>query len=248
LASLPFATYSCSEQAFPRVTPPPPEVLATLPQWRCFRDVIVSSNQLAAHLQVDCYGAFRLTDAIRPSLDLQVVPREAFRIDTYSDPKAGIQVPVLAASISRERLFDAYLSLLEPLGEVVDVVLETSHDTNNGSHRDLHREQIELPVLMSYFCDYEELLLNDGCTGVAVISRSQPMEVQFDEHKLLVVYAHDLERFESILRQMGLERDDHMKLITEGEHLHSSDSHHAESFEQFCYRLGTGAAVERVNW
>jgi hypothetical protein len=208
----------------------------------------VSPNQLAAHLQVDCYGSFRLTDAIRPSLDLQVVPREGFRIDTYADPQAELKVPVLAASISRERLFDAFLALLKPLGEVVDVVLETSHDTANGSHRDLHREQIELPVLMSHFCEYEELLLNDGCTGVAVISRLQPMEVQFDEHKLLVVYAHDLERFEAILRQMDVRRDDHLRLITEGEHLHSTDSHHAEVFEQLCYRLGTGATAERVSW
>jgi hypothetical protein len=208
----------------------------------------VTPNQLTAHLQVDCYDGFRLTDAIRPAIDLQVVPREGFRLDTYSEPKAGLKVPVLAASVSRERLFDAFLSLLEPLGKVVDVVLETSHDSENGTHRDLHREQIELPILMSHFCDFEELLLNDGCTGVAVIGRSQPMEVQFDEHKLLVVYAHDLERFESILRQMEVPRDDQLKLITEGEHLHSTDSQHAEAFEQLCYRLGTGAMVERVNW
>jgi hypothetical protein len=208
----------------------------------------VSPNQLAAHLQVDCYGSFRLTDAIRPSLDLQVVPREGFRIDTYADPKTDLRVPVLAAAISRERLFDSFLALLKPLGQVVDVVLETSHDTANGSHRDLHREQIELPILMSHFCDFEELLLNDGCTGVAVISRSQPMEVQFDEHKLLVIYAHDLERFEAILRQMDVCRDDQLKLITEGEHLHSTDSHHAETFEQLCFRLGTAASAERVNW
>ena len=75
---------------------------------------------------------------------------------------------------------------------------------------------------MSYFCDYEDLLLNDGCTGVAVISWSEAMEVQFDEHKLLVVYANDLEPFERIIRQQGIDRDDRLRLITEGEHLHST--------------------------
>jgi hypothetical protein len=207
----------------------------------------VSQKQLTNHLQVDRYGTFRLTDAIRPSLDLQVVPREGFRIDTYNNPKAGIRVPVLAAAVSRERLFDAFLSLVEPLGDDVDVVLETSHQSEGGGHRDLHREQIEMPVLMSYFCEYEDLLLNDGCTGIAVIGKNEPMEVQFDEHKLLVVYAHDLERFESILRQWGVPRDDRLKLITEGEHLHSTDARHAEAFEQLCYRLGTCAVTERVN-
>jgi hypothetical protein len=212
------------------------------------KDATVSQKELTAHLQVDCYGNFRLTDAIRPSLDLQVVPREGFRIDTYSNPKAGIEVPVLAAAVSKERLFDAFLSLMEPLGDVVDIVLETSHDDESGGHQDLHREQIELPVMLSYFWEYEDLLLNDGCTGIAVISKSEPMEVQFDEHKLLVVYAHDLERFEAILRQMGVPRDDKLKLITEGEHLHSTDTRHAEAFEQLCMRLGTSAATERVNW
>jgi hypothetical protein len=208
----------------------------------------VSQKQLTAHLQVDRYGAFRLTDAIRPSLDLQIVPREGFRMDTYSNPKAGIRVPVLAAQVSREKLFDAFLSLLEPLGEEVDVVLETSHESKGGSHRDLHREQIEMPVLTSYLCEYEDLLTNDGCTGIAVIGRNEPMEVQFDEHKLLVVYAHDLERFESILRQWRVPRDNRMKLLTEGEHLHSTDTRHAEAFEQLSYRLGTFVPAERVNW
>jgi hypothetical protein len=220
----------------------------TTPSASSPKDAIVSQKLLTAHLQVDCYGTFRLTDAIRPSLDLQVVPLEGFRIDTYSNPKADLEVPVLAAAVSREHLFDAFLSLLEPLGDVVDVVLETSHDDDTGSHRDLHREQIELPVLMSYFWEYEDLLLNDGCTGIAVISKTEPMEVQFDEHKLLVVYAHDLERFEAILRQLDVPRDDNLKLITEGEHLHSTDARHAEAFEQLCFRLGTSAAAERVNW
>jgi hypothetical protein len=39
-----------------------------------------------------------------------------------------------------------------------------------------------------------------------------------------------------------------MKLITEGEHLHSTDPRYASAFEQLCYRLGIGAATERVSW
>jgi hypothetical protein len=208
----------------------------------------VSAEKLANHLRTDRYGDFRLTDAVRPSLDLQVVPREGFRIETYRDAKAGLSVPVMAASVSSERLFDLFLALLGPLGPVVDVVMETSHHTDGNSHQDLYREQIDLPVLMSHLCDYEGLLTNDGCTGVAVISKAEAMEVQFDEHKLLVVYARDLEPFERILRQAGLDRDDTMKLITEGEHLHSTDPRYADQFEQLCYRLGVGAATERVNW
>jgi hypothetical protein len=212
------------------------------------QDKRVNPNKLAAHLQIDRYGDFQLTDAIRPSMDLQVVPRQGFRVDTYRDQRAGLQVPVLAAALSRERLFDMFLELLRPLGEVVDVVVETSHDSDGGGHRDLYRENIDRSVLESHFYEFEDLLLNDGCTGVAVIGTGGPMEVQFDEHKLLIVYAHQLKPFERILRAGGLARDDGMKLITEGEHLHTTDPRYAAAFEQLCYRLGVGEPAEHVNW
>jgi hypothetical protein len=202
---------------------------------------------LAAHLRVDRYGAFALTDAIRPALSLPVVPRQGYRRDVYRDEQAQLRVPVLAAAVSREQLFDQFLSLLSPLGPTVDVVLETSHDSTLAGHRDLFREHIDLPVLMSHFCDFEDLLLNDGCTGTAVISNAAPMEVQFDEHKLLVVYAHDLEPFEEAFRHFGVARDDGLKLITEGEHLHSSDGRHLDAFEQLCCRLGVVEPAEHVN-
>ena len=196
----------------------------------------------------DRYGDFLLTDAVRPSLDRQVLPRQGYRIETYKDKKAGFQVPVLAAAVSREQLFDVFLDLLDPLGENVDVILETSHDRDGNHHVDLYREGIDLPVLKSHCCDYEDLLLNDGCTGLAVLSTAAPMEVQFDEHKLLVVYAADLEPFAAILDSYEIRRDDKLKLITEGEHLHSTDAERRDQFEQLCCRLGVGQAVERVNW
>jgi hypothetical protein len=208
----------------------------------------VNSDRLADHLRVARYGDFVLTDAIRPAPHLPVIPREGFRLDVYRDSRAGLEVPVIAAAVSREKLFDVFLALLAPLGPTVDVVLETSHRSDGASHRDLLREHIDLPVLASHLCEFEDLLLNDGCTGVAVIATMGPMEVQFDEHKLLVVYAHDLEPFEVILRQCGVPRDDSLKLITEGEHLHSSEPRYLEQFEQLCCRVGVAEPAERVNW
>ena len=208
----------------------------------------MNRDSLADHLRVDRYGDFVLTDAIRPALHLPVVPCEGFRLDVFREPQAGLEVPVIAAAVSREKLFDVFLSLLAPLGPTVDVVLETSHESEGASHRDLLREHIDLPVLASHLCDYEDLLLNDGCTGVAVIATAGPMEVQFDEHKLLVVYAHDLEPFEVVLHQAGVPRDDRLKLITEGEHLHSSEPRYQDQFERMCSRVGVGEPAERVSW
>jgi len=208
----------------------------------------VNPEKLVSHLQVDHYGDFWLTEAIRPSLNLEIVPREGYRVDTFRDEQAGLEVPVLVAAVSRERLFDLFLEFLDPLGEVVDVVVETSHASEGGAHQDLYREQIDLPVLKSHCCDFEEILLHDGCTGVAVIGAEGPMEVQFDEHKLLVVYARNLKPFERILRSAGLKRDDKLKVITEAEHLHSTEPQYAAAFEHFCYRLGVGEAAEHVSW
>jgi hypothetical protein len=208
----------------------------------------MTAEQLAAHLRQDRYGDFWLTDAVRPSFDKPVIPRQGYRIETYRDTKANFQVPVLVAAISREKLFDVFLEMLDPLGEVVDVVLETSHDSDGHAHLDLFREAIDLPILKSYCCDFEDLLLHDGCAGIAALSGERPMEIQFDEHKLLVVYAPNLRPFEAILESNGIGRDDKMKLITEGEHLHSTDPKYRPVFEQFCFRLGVGEAVERVSW
>jgi len=209
--------------------------------------VSMTSDQLAAHLRVDRYGDFVLTDAIRPAPHLPITPREGFRLDVFRDARAGLTVPVVAAAVSKEKLFDLFLDLLGPLGEVVDLVLETSHASEGAGHRDLFREHIDLPVLQSTFLDFEDLLLNDGCTGTAVISTAGPMEVQFDEHKLLVVYARDLEPFERVLLQHGVGRDDGLKLITEGEHLHSTDPRHADEFARLCCRIGVGEPGERVS-
>lgn len=197
-------------------------------------------DKLATHLQRDRYGPFWLTEAIRPALDLPVIPQEGYRIGTYCDPRHDLEVPVLAAAASRERLFDLFLALLDPLGDVVDVVLETSHASEGSRHRDIQREHIDRPVLVSNLCDFEDLLLHDGCTGLAVIAREEPIEVQFDDHKQLLVYAGELGDFEQICRHHGLPRNDSLRLISEGVHLHNTHPRHLIAFEKLCYRLGVG--------
>jgi hypothetical protein len=202
---------------------------------------------LKRHLTVDRYGAFWLTDAIRPALSVPIVPREGYRIETYRDTRANFQVPVLAAAVSREKLFEAFLCLLDPLGDLVDVVLETSHDSSGSQHLDLFREGIDLPILKSHCCEFEDLLLHDGCTGIAALSNEGPMEVQFDEHKLLVVYAADVRPFVDVLEDLGIRRESKLRLLTEAEHMHSTDPSYREQFEQLGFRLGVGKAIQRVN-
>lgn len=198
----------------------------------------LTEDQLEAHLGISRYGDFELTDAIRPSYDLQVVPQKGYRHDTYDDGQSGVRVPVLIASASRRRMMDIFLDLLDPLGDQVDVVLETSHDPDSNGHQDLYREHIDLPVLKSILLDYEDVLLDDGCMGIAVLNPHIPLEVQFDEHKLLMMYGQDLMDFECILSDHGVRCQDEMRFITEAEHVHSSSDELQERFGQLRYRLG----------
>jgi len=191
-----------------------------------------------SHLTVDRYGGFRLTDAVRPSFDLRIVPKQGYRHDRYRDEQNRMFVPVLMAAVSKEQLFETFLDLLDPLGNVVDVVLETSHRRCSGEHSDLYREQIDLPILKSYLYEFEEMLLNDGCTCIAMLNPSIPMEVQFDEHKMLIIYAEKLSAVERILRNRGVVCDERIRFLTEAEHIHSTRDEFIDLFQHFQTTLG----------
>ncbi|HOA52303.1 MAG TPA: hypothetical protein PKI05_08595 [Thermogutta sp.] len=198
----------------------------------------LSEEELEAHLRIAKYGNFTLTDAVRPSYDLQVVPCEGFRHDVYRSDNGQTVIPVLMASVSKEKLFDTFIELLDPLGEEVDVVLETSHHRDRPGHHDLYREHIDMPVLKSILWEFEDVLLNDGCTGIAVLNADIPLEVQFDEHKLLICYGSDLRPFERILKSHGIPNNEQIRFITEAEHVHSSTEHYSRRFEELKTYLG----------
>lgn len=200
--------------------------------------VDLTEDQLETHLNIVRYGDFTLTNAVRPSYDLQVVPRAGYRHDLYHDRESGIRIPVVMAAASRETVFDLFIDLLTPLGDEVDVVLETSHDADRNGHFDLYRESIDLPVLKSILYDFEDLLLDDGCTGIAVLNSRIPLEVQLDEHKLLIMYGQELSDFEGVMADYHVECSEDIQFITEAEHVHSSNDEFVERFEQLRYRLG----------
>lgn len=197
----------------------------------------LTDEELEAHLEVSQYGVFELTDAIRPSIDLQVVPRQGYRHDVYVDSESRTKVPVIMAAASRDRLFDLFISMIDTLGPVVDVVLETSHYHHSG-HQDYYREHIDLPVLKSILYDYEDLLMNDGCAGIAVLNPKRQQEVQFDEHKLIIAYGSPLEPFERVLIRHDVYIDEDIHFITEAEHVHTSSEQMYDEFMSLAVRLG----------
>ncbi len=200
----------------------------------------LGDEELQAHMGIDRYGVFDLTDAVRPSYDLQVVPKQGFRHDEYHDETSGERIPVLMASATRNSLIDTFLEMIDQLGPVVDVVLESSHNGGSG-HQDYYREHIDLPVLKSVLVEFEELLLHDGCCGVAVVNPRRRQEVQFDEHKLLIAYGTPLENFEEIFIRNDVYPTPDIHFITEAEHVHSSSERFFREFDILRSRLGMDA-------
>ena len=175
----------------------------------------LSNDELEAHLGVARYGDFTLTDAVRPSYDLKVTPRQGYRHDVYCDEQNQAHMPVLMCS-ARE----------------------------GQGHSDLYREHLDMPVLMSTLWDFEDLLTNDGCAGIAVLNPNVPQEVQFDEHKLLIVYGANLGEYERIMHSYNVDCHNSMKFITEAEHVHSSSDTYVDQFDQLRSRLGMDAAYD----
>lgn len=198
----------------------------------------INYDQLSHHLEVSQYGEFQLTEAVRPSLDLKIKPTQGYRHDVYVDDESQSQVPVIMAAASRDVLFPLFMDLIQKLGTSVDVVLETSHNHDSSGHVDLYREHIDMPVLTSILWDYEDLLTNDGCTGIAVLNPNTPQEVQFDEHKLLIMYGSPLEGFEFTLENHQVLCNPQQRFITEAEHVHSSTEDFARRFNELRVDLG----------
>ena len=174
-------------------------------------------EELELLLSLDTFGDFRLTDAIRPSLHVDIEPCQGYRHDVYRDEESGKEIPVIMAAASREVLFQLFMQLINRLGPSLDVVLETSHDHASNGHVDFYREQIDAP------------------------------EVQFDEHKLLIVYGSPLEPFEHILEQHGVPCVPDMSFITEAEHVHTSSQDYNRQFDQLRTQLGIDADFGSTN-
>ncbi len=202
----------------------------------------LSDEELQVHMGIKTYGTFELTDAIRPSYDVRIQPRQGFRYDKYVDEASGATTPVIMAAVTRSILMDTFLDLIDHLGSVVDVVLETSHHCRSH-HEDLYRHHIDVPVLKTILLEFEDVLTDDGCTGIAVINPARRQEIQLDEHKLLIAYGTPLTGFRETLIAGDIYPDSKIRFVTEAEHVHSSSERMHDRFEQLKTRLGVDAVA-----
>ena len=159
-------------------------------------------------------------------------------------------IPALVISASANVLVDLFLDLSSLLGPVVDIYLESSFEqretiphTKRGIEANCQKfvsEDIDNSVARSTFIEYEDLLLNDGCTGIALVDGDLGIEIYFDEHKLLVIYGWPNmgEEILAILKEYGIQEDCELKTICDGEHMHSTNVGFYEQFKKLIEQIG----------
>lgn len=199
--------------------------------------IVNPSEDYSDLFEVKRYGTFEMTDAVRSLPDTGIVPIEGYRHDRSGS--ASGDIPVIMATASREKLWDLFHDLLGVMGDHFDVILETSHDcvSDDDPVVELARDSIESLMLQSYLADYEDVLLNDGYTGIAVMRREAQRELQFDSHKNLIIFGQQLRSSEQVLNHYGIPHRQHMRLISDGRHIHSSDSELKGRFQELCMEL-----------
>jgi len=191
------------------------------------------------------YGSFELTDAITPFNNPSypehpgIYPHEGYKVGVYRDTYSGNSIPVLMISATKDKLLPIFYDLIQKVGETVDVHLASSHCSDDKESKTLEMlaEDMDRTVLESSLVEHEDLLLNDGFTGIAVSNPSRFQEVSFDEHKLIIVYALKLSIFESVLIDHGLQSDPSLRFISEGQHFHSSTEEYHYQFGELAGKL-----------
>lgn len=176
--------------------------------------------------------------AVQPAAGVQFQAESGYRPERYKPIKGLPGVPTLAIAADRNIVFPLFTALLEPLGGTVDLILESSHFRENGKHRDYKRRGLGVGAVCCYLNEFDDMLADDGCTGVAVMSGTRPAEVQFDEHKSIVVYAADRRPFREVLHRFGLARHDELVLISEVKHIHRTTYEFADMFRDLARRFG----------
>jgi len=193
-------------------------------------------------------NSFSFSQAAYPAEEINVGFSNGYRKSVFTDSLTQQDIPMLAITVSKESVFDIFLQLTDILGDTVDVILESSHGSKISKHIDLHREEIDLPILQSYLQEFEEVISNDGCSGVAVMAKGRPMEVQFDEHKVIVVYAQNIGDFEKVLLSNKIPRNDAIPLVNAFEHFHSTTDEFENQFNQLTEILGCSEPAESNSW
>jgi hypothetical protein len=156
------------------------------------------------------------------------------RIGYREYPGCFPPLDMLIAAVEQTRIVELLSALVEPLGDAPAVLV-------GSVAGEFWRDCIDMPVLRSILWEHEAALARDGF--VSLHAWNDAAEVALDSHKLLVVYALDLDPFRAILAEAGIPQDAQLPLVCDFSHLHLSDDADAPD----ALRLALGCELEWRN-
>lgn len=170
-------------------------------------------EELRQHLSRSNYNGFTLTDAIRPPLGFEGEIKEGY----FKSDDSRLAFNSFVLVVSREKLFEVFSELVSnlhaPLG-VLDVLLKKDFHEKGLEVRAESAEEIETVCLLSLFCQYEEMILNDGYLDIEVVSSSSSQGILLSGSKEFIVFGLPFEKVEFILEKYKIYRDDHMQQLS----------------------------------
>lgn len=161
--------------------------------------------------------------ALRLTGKAETTPVEGYYVESTECPEHPEEKAICIAA-SYSRLPELVFGLYDMLPDAVTMIFEQGIKPGTLGlgpgeeigERSYQQENIETYLVKSRFFDFERLLLGCGYTGLSVCDFISHEEVFIDQHKLVVVYTCDVERFRSFLGDFGLCEDDRvMDLYTE---------------------------------
>lgn len=190
----------------------------------------LDSDELNTHCRIKNYNGFILPDGLVPSYSVDNPPIEGYRFFDYMAPD-GSSSPLLRASISSHRLYEVFRHLAaQVLPDEIDVFFQSSY---GGELEELVATGLDTVSFLSTLDDYRYPLVHDGCSGICLLGSG--IEIQFEEHKTLIVYTDDFTEVELIINEFKLERINDMVFFFDSEHIHLSSF---KSFVEFAQLIG----------
>jgi len=164
-------------------------------------------------------------------------PLEGYAQDEWEGSEHWPRTPVLHIAATSEKIIDLFRELLDPLGDDVRVFLKTQHGCYGHKMRQAMRGSIERIVLESTILDYEDFLLHDGWSSIAVQDLASTIEVRLPQSKMMVVYARQCDPFVDTLHRFDLHRLPTCPDLLPGQYGCTSEKCFEDQFEEICSDL-----------
>ncbi len=190
-----------------------------------------------------------LSGACVPGTNRSFAFEPGFRTGIYYDEVSDKDLDELEAAVPAEALAAVFLRCLENLDDIVDIVIESAHETEVARWQSSEpfpselflAEQVEKTVLLEMLANNKPWLICDGMSAIAVYGSdvagvSDPTEIMLRDDKVIHVYAENSRLFLEIFDMYGVPSNPNVAFVSDGAHVHfTSEKLKAKTRELIAY-------------